>query len=1434
MEMESALSPLTSSRDENSQSKIDFQKGQSKVTENLFDSDPFDPLGMKDEKETFFLQEATSSSGSFNRTNEPLIKDHKDLIVSVSGEVSKGSSESGDENVIRVGNYEAEETQMLLKDSSESEDGEVMVKETFREMKTSTSSGIELESVVMPSEEESHLESQTLEFKAIPSDKQSSQIDSTQLVTMQIKGGIISMELSQSEDPVMTDRSISATGPTFSTEFFEESREKVSDGKSMVKFCSSSFESSVDTKSISESPELSPPPQPATKEVKKSSIKFMEEKCPISKSRLMEDEGVKQAAEDLVKAMKMKAVEIVQEIHQRPNHETEIEESSKSEVITEDKIEAVREVASDFVSSLTTRAVRLAEKIVPIIRTDIVSTGTDIPDNFTLQTSFRSHYVVAFDPRNDEEPGANPTPSNKIVENDGADDFSDSNRKGYRDETENGEQGDDQRHFSSGQGYYSPANLDEDIWADQSKVIYRNKIPFSSTSSSFKKTASDSESISKACDRRSGTDFESSSDLYHTAHDSSSGLSRPGSSDVEILLSAISHKSSDLTTEYDTAQTSHRSNATTSGEYHTAVSSLMSEESLKSHDESSGNLGSIEISEAASDTLKDAHVDLDRESLCTPSGPPHEEIFQGLHENESPLIESSSVSDTEDDSSYVSHMVRSKEMMFHQDPLALETTNLHSNQAEDMEEEFNQSIIAPHVDLASLSESRDTLSASILTISSTSEVTMLQAKEAKGQIMLDEEVGFCEIEEQRMEHDEITPAVTTQFSSKPAPLPRVVSFERAVVFESLRISEQKSIDSELESRPESELKELDSRPQSILSRSSSEDPRPLSKDEFFEQDTLTVKEPFARPVTPEPPEKVVVKNTVVFSVDALEMSISPHSDKLDQLCDISVDSPTMVSRPLGVKYWPPSDDLNMEDDCTAPMVKQKVFRSESDDNCGEDRQHSEEMDKEIEDRKKWLERQFEDPEASGDMDAFQYLYSQPLDQIMEEEDERESLDDLTEKELRKLKESLINAPDFDALNMKRHLVLRGDREDVISMSSLQEFERLEREVALHGSGSESRGSIGSQDSLEVLGIGAPIKGVAAGFAKKLPSKSGQGDDISVDSHTSLQEFERMEAACKEAETNEKKAKEQEECLSEIEEGHESQISESESCETLSEAGRSDNSDEYEQRMFQIEEIIKQAQTNVEKFQDSQKKPEQEMLPLDEILGWSESKVRRSTSVSSAESDSLEAEAEAVCTEDKMQRSVDSLELKTKSSRSKRMETSSDSLDFKTGGVMTLSTDSIEQDQVAAGKSGLMTESTDSLDGVCVMKSELAFSNPTPTVHGAAAALITSSDSLDSCSNNTRATASMLSSLTSNASETVLTDLEHDTAGQFQNVKKYLTGQSEIHIDSSDESVSIGSNTIFSSSTQSKTARSIDPTDIVALRRNQQGLGIVQQAIFKDM
>lgn len=124
--------------------------------------------------------------------------------------------------------------------------------------------------------------------------------------------------------------------------------------------------------------------------------------------------------------------------------------------------------------------------------------------------------------------------------------------------------------------------------------------------------------------------------------------------------------------------------------------------------------------------------------------------------------------------------------------------------------------------------------------------------------------------------------------------------------------------------------------------------------------------------------------------------------------------------------------------------------------------------------------------------------------------------------------------------------------DELSMSSLQEFERLEAEIV-----SGRKSSVGSLDSLN---------------GKQLISKSGDHDDVSM---SSLTEFERIEKECTEGDKIDPSMQESITQLSEIEEGHESQASEA-SQENKSDVGREEDisiADDYNNQLENIEEII---------------------------------------------------------------------------------------------------------------------------------------------------------------------------------------------------------------------------------------------------------------------
>jgi len=101
----------------------------------------------------------------------------------------------------------------------------------------------------------------------------------------------------------------------------------------------------------------------------------------------------------------------------------------------------------------------------------------------------------------------------------------------------------------------------------------------------------------------------------------------------------------------------------------------------------------------------------------------------------------------------------------------------------------------------------------------------------------------------------------------------------------------------------------------------------------------------------------------------------------------------------------------------------------------------------------------------------------------------------------------------------------------------------------------------------------------------------------------------------------------------------------------------------------------------------------------------------------------------------------------------------------------------------------MTVSMDSLDGMTNKDGTMERKKDLPhDYEGATSILITSTDSLESSSTNTRATASMLSSMTSQGSETLVADdeFEHDDEDS-RSVRKFLIDQGNLQLDDSDDS-----------------------------------------------
>ena len=268
----------------------------------------------------------------------------------------------------------------------------------------------------------------------------------------------------------------------------------------------------------------------------------------------------------------------------------------------------------------------------------------------------------------------------------------------------------------------------------------------------------------------------------------------------------------------------------------------------------------------------------------------------------------------------------------------------------------------------------------------------------------------------------------------------------------------------------------------------------------------------------------------------------------------------------------------------------------------------------VSEQKRWAEQQFEGARGatSGDFQA-EELFTKQLEDIIEEE--REEV--LSNRELERLKESLSSTPELELVARGR-LVSRSGESDDVSLSSLQEFERLELLMAQRGS-QDSLGSSTNNNSGSGSGSGT---GSGSGPARRNGSPrtgSSQGDDVSVNS---LQEFEGLERQCQLAQQIETRAEQAERLLSEIEEGHESQMSESDSCETVSRA--SERPAEREDQLFEIDEIIRQAQSNVERLH-AEDELMSESLRLEDIVDMTESSLVVDTPPGERDDDSLGAQ-----------------------------------------------------------------------------------------------------------------------------------------------------------------------------------------------------------------
>ena len=246
--------------------------------------------------------------------------------------------------------------------------------------------------------------------------------------------------------------------------------------------------------------------------------------------------------------------------------------------------------------------------------------------------------------------------------------------------------------------------------------------------------------------------------------------------------------------------------------------------------------------------------------------------------------------------------------------------------------------------------------------------------------------------------------------------------------------------------------------------------------------------------------------------------------------------------------------------------------------------------------------------------------------------------------------SLGSTPDYDVLAGKKYFTRPTDHDNV-SLSSLQEFEHLESTVAAENA---KKFQCGSHDSVNNGSL--PRRYTA--------SKSGHGDDISL---SSLKDFEGLEKACREAHLIEMRAREEEDLLEH--ESPENKYKLESLVRTrvdISAAGSfnasASGSDDYEKRIKEIDEIIRIAQSNVEKFDRQDDTTDDisqiEIMDVEKTETQAAAQVapkqetpeavplQKDTNIMETSTDSLELEDNTDKKHHPLCRSSDSLEMKT--------------------------------------------------------------------------------------------------------------------------------------------------------------------------------------------
>ncbi|CAK9820564.1 hypothetical protein ANTPLA_LOCUS10675 [Anthophora plagiata] len=670
-----------------------------------------------------------------------------------------------------------------------------------------------------------------------------------------------------------------------------------------------------------------------------------------------------------------------------------------------------------------------------------------------------------------------------------------------------------------------------------------------------------SKQVTSESDGDVGSSSGESSNYQSCDNEMGSG-SRPSSSDVEALQSC--GIPSATTSEYETALMSieHSSSSKpTSQEYHTAATTLSSRESMKSLASlSSGHLGSIDSTSELSETLVPSETDLE-------IGEPEEDI-KDIGDEENTEQSDSSGSDipidepmNKIDSHIPCRMKRSSEMIFPQvlDAAALDEDGPEEPPSKDTKGvDFATSTLTTSpgtlqsVDIMTSRISEDGVQSVCTQVISTQALTEADLSMVKGE----DESSVTPAIEKDAEEAALAAQVTESdiFEQK--------YFGAGVSSESPEMSMQMSLTSMMQQQASMSTSSTSGVSIDTVIEKGKSDRHSPDSDSFEMVDKPDIIDDF-----------VVIEEVGKEAEEYDSEGKSIHISAIPQVSSKNYD------RDLENLITENKEDSQVSTSQASKNNELFDFESEeSPPQISNDDQYSQSYsdEEQYEGEKKWMEMQ-----CRPDTRVYDIEYDRgPLEDIKEEEitdfeagssrfgslgSHKESIGSVGS-----MRGSFGSTPDYDILSGRKYFTRPSDH-DNISLSSLQEFENLESAVAAENS---KKLQCGSHDSVNNGSL--PRRYVI--------SKSGHGDDVSL---SSLKDFEGLEKACRDAHLIELRAKEEEDLLE-----HESPENKYK-METLprprvdtSTAGSFNasmsGSDDYEKRIKEIDEIIRIAQSNLEK------------------------------------------------------------------------------------------------------------------------------------------------------------------------------------------------------------------------------------------------------------